>query len=45
MGFLNKLTGSGKGKRVEPYGLWESDAEQLERFVSEFVTRAGAQTP
>lgn len=35
MGFLDKLTGGGKGKRVEPYGLWDSDAEQLERFASD----------
>lgn len=32
MGFLSKLTGG--DKRVDPYGLWEADAKQLERFVA-----------
>src|SRR5690554_4379702 len=32
MGLLSRLTG--KRKRVEPYGLYEDDAAQLERFVS-----------
>ena len=32
MGFLSKLTGG--NKRVDPYGLLEDDAKQLERFVT-----------
>lgn len=32
MGFFSKLTG--RAKRVDPYGLWEADAQQLERFVA-----------
>lgn len=32
MGFLSKLTGG--NKRVDPYGLWQADAKQLERFVA-----------
>ena len=32
MGILSKLTGG--RKRVDPYGLWEADADQLERVVA-----------
>ncbi|WP_084039554.1 ribonuclease E inhibitor RraB [Demequina sp. NBRC 110053] len=32
MGLFSKLT-AGKRKRVDPYGLWSDDAEQLDRFL------------
>ncbi|WP_084106712.1 ribonuclease E inhibitor RraB [Demequina sp. NBRC 110056] len=32
MGLFSKLT-AGKRKRVDPYGLWSDDAEQLQTFL------------
>ncbi len=40
MGFLSKLTGG--RKRVDPYGLWEPDAQQLERFIANGADPAAA---
>ena len=40
MGLFSSLTG--RRKRVDPYGLWEDDAAQLDRFVERGADAAAA---